>query len=119
MLSSPSHPDALQVLSTTDLGEFAWLVALNGATYVAYNQMSFLVLSKVEMVSHAVGNAFRRVVTIFVSVWYFQNVISSTNMTGIALAILGVVAYSISKTMPSAGKTKTANLDLEQQRMTQ
>ena len=72
-------------------------VLANGAAYAAYNCMSFVVLSHVEMVTHAVGNAFRRVVTILCSVWYLGNRITPTNALGITVAFTGVVLYSLTK----------------------
>jgi len=82
------------------------LVLLNGLTYALYNQMSFLVLSFVSVVSHAVANSVRRVVTIVASVWYFRNPVSAQNAAGMTLAIAGVVLYSLSKSYDEA-RTKT------------
>jgi len=83
------------------LGSFdsnaARVFLVNGFCYFLYNQMSFFVLSKVEMVTHAVANAFRRVVTIVFSVWYFGNEINTVNACGIVLAISGVLLYSKAK----------------------
>ncbi|CAK9014516.1 Phosphoenolpyruvate/phosphate translocator 2, partial [Durusdinium trenchii] len=76
--------------------------AINGLTYTLYNQTSFYVLSKVRMVTHGVANAFRRVVTILCSVWYFGNPINGTNAFGIFLAILGVVCYAKAKDLASS-----------------
>ena len=59
--------------------------------------MSFIVLSMVSVVTHAVANSMRRVVTILASVWYFQNPVSRQNGAGMTLAIFGVVIYSLSK----------------------
>jgi len=78
------------------------LILLNGVTYAAYNQMSFLVLSMVSVVTHAVGNSFRRMVTIVASVYIFGNPITAQNAAGILLAIGGVVAYSVSKSHDEA-----------------
>jgi uncharacterized membrane protein len=78
---------------------FLKIVLINGVTYAAYNQMSFLVLSLVTMVTHAVGNSLRRVVTILASIWVFGNAITTQNAVGIFLAVGGVIAYSISKYM--------------------
>lgn len=80
-----------------DSSQVAWLLVINGLTYAAYNQMSFLVLSMVTVVTHAVGNSCRRIVTILVSVWMFGNHITVQNACGIALAVSGVVLYSLSK----------------------
>ena len=98
VIGTPSAP--LQV-EDVDVGYVFKLVLANGVTYALYNQMSFLVLAEVEMVTHAVGNAFRRVVTIVWSVFLFRNPVNPTNAAGIFLAVFGVVAYSLSKKSPS------------------
>ena len=85
---------------------FAQIVLVNGITYAAYNQMSFLVLSMVTVVSHAVGNSLRRVVTIIASVYIFSNPISNQNAMGIVLAVGGVIAYSLSKSRDEAKARK-------------
>lgn len=91
--------DAESISSSTTfpLADLAALVVVNGLTYFIYNQMSFLVLSKVTVVTHAVGNSLRRVVTILFSIWYFRNQVVPQNALGIVLAIFGVLAYSFSK----------------------
>ena len=73
------------------------LVLVNGIGYVVYNQTSFYVLSRVRMVTHGVANAFRRIVTILFSVWYFGNQINLTNGFGIGLAVCGVLLYAKAK----------------------
>jgi drug/metabolite transporter (DMT)-like permease len=82
--------------------EFAKLVLLNGVTYAAYNQMSFLVLSLTTVLSHSVGNSFRRIATIIFSVYMFGNTITTQNAIGMVLAIAGVVLYSFSKARDEA-----------------
>lgn len=77
----------------------AGLLLLNGVSYFTYNQVSFIVLSKTTVVTHAVGNGFRRVVTIICSVLYFRNVVTTTNVAGILLAVFGVCSYSYAKTL--------------------
>jgi len=86
--------------------DFLRILLVNGATYAAYNQMSFLVLSMVAMVTHAVGNSLRRVFTIVASVYIFGNPISNQNALGIVLAVGGVIAYSISKARDEAKASK-------------
>ena len=73
------------------------VMLLNGLAYSIYNQMSFFVLSKVDMVTHAVANAVRRTVTIVCSVWYFGNEISGMNALGIVSSVVGVMMYAKAK----------------------
>lgn len=89
---------------------FLSLVIVNGLAYAAYNQMSFLVLSLSTVVTHAVGNSLRRVVTILFSVWVFGNPVLPQNMIGIALSVLGVVAYSVSKARDDSLQTNLFSL---------
>uniref|UniRef100_A0A7S2RAY4 Sugar phosphate transporter domain-containing protein n=1 Tax=Mucochytrium quahogii TaxID=96639 RepID=A0A7S2RAY4_9STRA len=81
----------------TNVNEMLLCAGINGLAYATYNQTSFYILSRVRMVSHGVANAFRRVVTILFSVWYFGNHINTINGFGIALAIIGVVLYAKAK----------------------
>ena len=77
--------------------ETLWTMLINGVAYSVYNQMSFFVLSKVEMVTHAVANAVRRTFTIVCSVWYFGNEITTVNAVGIASSAAGVIMYARAK----------------------
>ena len=78
-----------------DLHTLVPMILLNGASYFTYNVVSFVVLDRVHVVTHAVANAVRRVVTIFASVLYFRNVVTSTNALGVMLAVVGVMLYSV------------------------
>ena len=64
--------------------------------------MSYLILQRVEPVTHAVGNCVKRVVVIVSSIIFFQNPVSPINGVGTALALAGVFAYSKAKP-PKAG----------------
>mmetsp|Transcript_71921 Transcript_71921/g.214648 ORF Transcript_71921/g.214648 Transcript_71921/m.214648 type:complete len:315 (+) Transcript_71921:52-996(+) len=70
------------------------LVALNGAMYYSYLQLSWVILMRVAVVTHAVGNSMRRPVVLVCNVLYFRNEISVVNAAGILLAFSGVVLYS-------------------------
>ena len=67
---------------------------LNGCCYFAYLQWSFIVLSKVSVVSHAVANAMRRPVNIAFAIFFFATAVSWLNAAGIALACAGTLWYS-------------------------
>ena len=81
-------------LGGVDVRSLAVTVLLNGVSYFVYNIVSFVVLDRVHVVTHAVANAVRRVVTIFASVLYFRNVVTSFNTLGVMLALFGVCAYT-------------------------
>ena len=59
--------------------------------------MSYLILQRVEPVTHAVGNCVKRVVVIVSSIIFFQNPVSPINAAGTALALGGVFLYSKAK----------------------
>ena len=75
----------------------AGLIALNGVAFFMYLQASFIVLSKVGVVSHTVGNSLRRPVCIGCALLYFGNPTTVMAMCGIALACVGAALYSLLK----------------------
>ena len=76
-----------------DGGVPVWLLVGNGIMYYVYNQTSFVVLSKTEMLTHTQINAVRRVFIVVVATTVFDRHMSSTNAAGVALAFLGLWAY--------------------------
>jgi len=86
--------------------QFLGTLLLNSLAYTTYNLASFLVLSRTNLVTHAVLNACRRVVIILFSAWFFSVHISSINVWGIVISILGVVWFAVSKSQTS----KTASV---------
>jgi solute carrier family 35 protein E1 len=60
-------------------------------------QLSFVVLSRVTVVTHAVANAFRRPAVIVASIIQFNTQISFINSVGVAIACGGVLLYSYVK----------------------
>ncbi|KAF0688935.1 Aste57867_19539 [Aphanomyces stellatus] len=72
----------------------AAFVTCNGVFFYLYHYCSFLVLTKTDMVSHAVANAVRRVSTILFSVWFFDMSLHPTNALGMAVACGGALAYA-------------------------
>ena len=49
---------------------------LSGLFYYLYDEVAFLALDNVASITHAVGNTFKRVVTILMSVTVFGNVLT-------------------------------------------
>jgi len=74
--------------------ELLSLLFINGCAYACYNLMSFLVLSRTNLVTHAVLNCFRRVFIIVFTSLYFKVEISQFNMMGVAMAVLGVCLFA-------------------------
>lgn len=72
-------------------------IAVNGTMYYTYLQFSWVILTRVPVVTHAVGNSMRRPVVLICNVLYFRNEISLTNALGICLAFSGVVLYTKAK----------------------
>lgn len=73
------------------------LYLANGLAYSTYNIMSILVLSRTDLVTHAVLNAFRRVFIIVSTSFYFHVHLSSLNISGVFVAILGVILFALAK----------------------
>jgi len=75
----------------------------SGLFYYTYNEVAFLALDSVNPVTHAVGNTIKRVVVILASVIFFGTKMTPLGTFGTALAIGGVLLYSLAK---NAFKTK-------------
>jgi solute carrier family 35 protein E1 len=93
----------------------AWLAATTGATAVVtapkliagivisglffylYQEVAFKALDSVHPVTHAVANTVKRIVIIVTSIIVFKNPITRANATGSAIALFGVLLYSIAK----------------------
>jgi len=90
----------IKTLLTWDFSElwyFGQLLLFNGAAYSIYNLMSFLVLSRTDLVTHAVLNVFRRVFIIVYTSWFFAVHLSLLNSCGVALAVVGVLLFALAK----------------------
>ena len=89
------------------LPSYIRLLLVNGAAYSVYNLASFAVLAKSDLITHAVFNAFRRVVSISFTVMYFRTAISASNAAGVAIAVAGVLAFGYAKARESKGIVKS------------
>ncbi len=76
------------------------LVMGNGVAYTCYNLMSFLVLTRTNMVTHAILNCIRRVFVIIFTCYFFDIRLSNTNLAGVGVAITGVIAFGYFKGRP-------------------
>eukprot|EP00898_Chlorokybus_atmophyticus_P009022 jgi/Chlat1/9120/Chrsp97S08384 len=74
----------------------------------SYQQVSYLILSRVSPVTHSVGNCVKRVIVIVTSVLFFRTPVSTLNGIGTALALAGVFLYSNVKRMFPVKKLQAA-----------
>lgn len=56
---------------------------------------SYMILKRVSPVTHSIGNCVKRAVVIVASIFFFQTKMTSLNIIGTALALLGVLCYSL------------------------
>lgn len=70
---------------------------ISGLFFYLYQEVAFKALDSVHPITHAVANTVKRVVIIITSVFVFQNPITKANAFGSAIALSGVMLYSITK----------------------
>merc|ERR1712039_1014027 len=84
---------------------FLTTMLINGLMYTAYNQFSFMVLSRVSTAAHAVLNVCRRVCVIAVTTVVFGTPISMLNAMGIVIAVCGMLWFTYAKTRSSTNSS--------------
>ncbi|KAG5190996.1 triose-phosphate transporter family-domain-containing protein [Tribonema minus] len=70
---------------------------LSGLYFYLYNEVAFYCLNSIDATTHAVGNTVKRVVLLGVSVLVFGHQLTPLGATGSAVAIGGVLVYSLTK----------------------
>ncbi|CDF34134.1 similar to glucose-6-phosphate/phosphate-translocator precursor [Chondrus crispus] len=70
---------------------------ISGLFFYLYQEVAFKALDSVHPITHAVANTVKRVVIIVTSVFVFQNPVTKANAMGSAIALLGVLLYSVMK----------------------
>jgi len=75
----------------------AYLLAVSGLSYYAYNAIAFKLLAKLDVVSHAVGNLGKRIFVIGFAVAVFNIPLTWNAVIGSAMAIAGSGLYSYVK----------------------
>ena len=93
LLASGASPGVLPAPERLRDPYFLGLLALNGAGFFAYLQLSWVVLSRVTAVTHSVCNSLRRPVMCVCGWLQFGNEITPTNAFGIGLACAGALLY--------------------------
>ena len=88
-----SQPTASQ--PDTAVGAQLGTILLNGASFYAYLQLSFVVLGRISAVSHSVTNSMRRPATIAAALLYQPVDLSPLNCLGLVVACGGSLAYGL------------------------
>ena len=80
-----------------ELQMLCFIVLRSGIWYYAYNEISYICLSKIDALSHSLANTFKRVFIIFISVVLFNTKLTTMGFIGATLAIVGAFFYSYVK----------------------
>jgi len=102
-------PSVLQGIDASAQTELARRLLSAGICFHAYQQLSYMILSRVAPVTHSIANSVKRVVVIVASVIAFNHPLSTQNAIGTGIALFGVFLYSQAKRKYKDNiKTKTA-----------
>ena len=72
-------------------------IVTSGLAFYLYNEVAMLTLAAVHPITHAVANTIKRVILILFSVVRFGTPLTTTSAVGSAIAIGGVLTYSLAK----------------------
>ena len=70
------------------------LIALNVVFYYVQSITAYNTMSLISPVSQSVANTMKRSILIFLSIWFFENAVTSQNAMGMLTVIFGVCLYS-------------------------
>lgn len=91
-------PESIVAMSAAaDHTSMVVLLLCNGIAFTTYNLMSYVILKRTDLITHSVVNVFRRVFTIFFTAVYFQVELNGANVTGVAVAVVGVLLFAYFK----------------------
>jgi len=80
---------------TLDLGSDSfWMMMKAVVSHYMYNILSFFLVVEVDALTYSIGNSVKRLVTIYSSILYFRNPVTSLNMFASLVAVGGVFLYS-------------------------
>ncbi len=94
---SQIFPTVQKLFAAGKGNEFIKQTLMSGMFYYLYNEVAFLALDNVAPVTHAIGNTIKRVVIILTSVLVFGTKMTGQGVLGSAVAIGGVLLYSLAK----------------------
>jgi len=92
------------IASGVPASKLAYMIGASGFHFFMYQLSSFWVLSLVQPITHSVLNTLKRVVIIIASVFVFRNPVTAQSAAGTAIAIGGVLLYSLTKSYFSKKK---------------
>jgi len=92
------------IASGVPAGKLAYMIGASGVYFFMYQLSSFWVLSLVQPITHSVLNTLKRVVIIIASVFVFRNPVTAQSVAGTAIAIGGILLYSLTKSYFSKKK---------------
>lgn len=84
----------MQGFDSTAQADLARRLLSVGVCFHAYQQLSYMILSRVAPVTHSICNSVKRVVVIVASVIAFNHPLSTQNTIGTGIALFGVFLYS-------------------------
>ena len=102
--------DASALTAFSPLTAIVLMLLFNGIMFAAYNLMSYLLLQRTDLITHAVINVSRRVFTIFFTALYFKVEINAANVLGVTIAVCGVVAFGYCKSKEGKLPAKVISL---------
>ena len=87
--------DELPSSSRDELRDQLSTILINGASFYAYLQLSFVVLGRMSAVSHSVTNSMRRPATIAAALLYQPVDLTLLNYSGLCIACAGSLVYGV------------------------
>ena len=90
-------PTVNRLVAAGTFKTFCTTTFMSALTYYLYNEVAFLALDSVAPVTHALANTIKRVVIILTSVVVFGTTLTQRGALGSAIAIVGVLLYSLAK----------------------
>ena len=84
---------SMALFSVTPVSDITTEAIFSSVTYTAYNSFSFLVLSHMDPVMHAILNVFKRAFNIVTSMYFFVQPFSQQFMIGLLIAMFRLVVY--------------------------
>lgn len=106
VIDVPKADAAWAALDSQARGDVLKNVAVSGLAYYASNECSFQILDLLGPVPQAVCNSLKRVFVFLAAVLFLGEQVTPTKAAGSALAVFGVLCYSLAKTAKPKAASK-------------